>query len=65
MTATVSIRMEVTINKRVYTVNGTVDVDDDYFDGWSRMQWPISTRAAELAEILQSKVEEKDYSFLA
>lgn len=65
MTATVVIRMEVTINGKVYTVNGTVDVEEVYSYGYAMMGLQVSTRAAELAEILQSKVEERDYSFLA
>lgn len=65
MSATVSIKMEVTINGKVYTANGTVEVSEDYFEEWSRMQWPVAAKAAQLAETLQDKVEKRDYSFTA
>jgi hypothetical protein len=65
MTTTVHISMKVTIRGKVYTVNGTAEIRESYFDGFSRMEFPISARAAELAKILKTKVEEGDYSSFA
>lgn len=62
MKTLVTISMSTTIDGKVYTVRGSVELRESYFEGFANIEFPISIRAGELAEALATKIEKGDYS---